>query len=89
MAMVGVQPPSTDRYRSLFELLESTRAQRCRLSFAEIGGLVGPLPDGARRRRQWWTNTTLSPQGRAWLYAGWKVAEVDLVSGRVTFRRVN
>lgn len=75
-------------YQALYEWLGSTDASQIVLTLAEIEDLVGALPTAAWVRPQWWTNTGLSPQARAWLYAGWKVTSRDLVAGVVHLRRV-
>lgn len=59
------------------------------LSFAKIEGIIGDnLPFGALRSRGWWTNTSRTSQGQAWLIVGWKVQEVDLNKRIVTLARV-
>ena len=59
------------------------------LSFAKIEGIIGDnLPFGALRNRGWWTNTSHTSQGQAWLNVGWKVQEVDLNKRTVTLARV-
>jgi hypothetical protein len=57
------------------------------LSFEEIEELVGPLPRGARRLRQWWANER-TDQGRAWRAAGWRVSLADTGSEQVLFQRL-
>jgi hypothetical protein len=57
------------------------------LSFEEIEELVGPLPRGARRLRQWWANERTA-QARAWQAAGWRVLLVDTGSEQVLFQRL-
>lgn len=80
--------PMEGAFAALYERLCATDAVELTLSFAEIERLVGELPRGARVRRQWWTNNPLTPQARAWLYAGWKVVSRDLSAGVVHLRRV-
>jgi len=59
------------------------------LSFVEIEGIIGDnLPFGAMRSREWWTNTSRTSQGQAWLNVGWKVQDVDLNKKTVTLERV-
>jgi hypothetical protein len=80
--------PMVGPFAALYERLCATDAVELTLTFAEIERLVGALPRGARVRRQWWTNNPLTPQARAWLYAGWKVMSRDLAAGVVHLRRV-
>ncbi|MFQ6087038.1 MAG: hypothetical protein ACE5OV_03350 [Candidatus Bathyarchaeia archaeon] len=62
---------------------------RVTLSFAEVEGIIGDnLPFGALRTKGWWTNTSRTSQGQAWLNVGWKVQEVDLDKRTVTLARV-
>lgn len=50
------------------------------LLYDEVEEIIGfKLPPTAYKREQWWENNTMNhPQARAWLNAGWKVANVDL-----------
>lgn len=59
------------------------------LSFVEIEGIIGDnLPFGAMRSREWWTNSSRTSQGQAWVNVGWKVRDVDLNKKTVTLERV-
>lgn len=80
--------PMVGLFAPLYERLCATEAVEIILTFAEIERLIGALPSGARLRRQWWTNNPLTPQARAWLYAGWKVTSRDLAGEVVSLRRV-
>lgn len=76
-----------EKYEPLRDHLAGyTAGDRLLLSFEEIEELVGPLPRGARRLRQWWANGRTA-QARAWLAAGWRVLLADTVSQRVMFER--
>jgi hypothetical protein len=55
------------------------------MSFEDVEVLVGPLPESARRRREWWANSRSHSQSRAWLDAGHRVETVDVVAERVVF----
>jgi hypothetical protein len=57
------------------------------LSFEEIEELVGPLPRGARRLRQWWANGATT-QARSWQAAGWRVVLADTGSEQVLFEQL-
>jgi hypothetical protein len=57
------------------------------LSLDEIESLVGKaLPDNCRFP-SWWRNDPRRMHARAWLTAGWRVAEVDTEARRVVFAR--
>ena len=77
------------KYRALFDQLASLPpgTTSATLTIEALETLVGPLPCAARKR-QWWTNSALTAQGRSWLYAGWKVVGHDLEAGTVSLRRV-
>jgi hypothetical protein len=64
-----------------------TASDQLLLSFEEIEILVGPLPRGARRLRQWWANER-SAQARAWQAVGWRVLLADTGSEQVLFQRL-
>jgi hypothetical protein len=57
----------------------SGETEPLRLSFGDIEAIVGPLPPSARKFRQWWENSRSHSQARAWLDAGYRVAQVDIV----------
>jgi hypothetical protein len=57
-----------------------------RLTFCEVEELVGRLPLGARRLRQWWANDSTA-QAQAWRAAGWRVLLVDMATEQVLFAR--
>ncbi len=58
------------------------------MTFTQIDALVGQLPQTARTRRTWWTNTTdAGREPKAWQAAGWNVQSVDLKAGAVVFAR--
>lgn len=67
-------------------LAEHDAGDQLRLSFGEIEELVGPLPRGAKRLRQWWANDS-RVQAQAWRAAGWRVLLVDMGSEQVLFER--
>lgn len=60
-----------------------------RLTFDEIGELVGGLPPSAWDHQAWWGNNDASVQARAWLHAGWRVDSVNQTAGWVVFKRVS
>lgn len=62
------------------------------LSFAEIEKILGdPLPKTAYERPTWWSNKIGAgvSHRNAWLQAGWKVAEADLIEKSVRFARTH
>lgn len=63
------------------------KQQQIALTFDEIGKHRGmPLPPTAFHDRPWWANTK-SPQGQAWMSAGWVLENVYLNSKIAVFRR--
>jgi hypothetical protein len=95
----GVEPTSLPRsprppappgagYAPLGEWLSAFDGRQVSTTFVELERLLArPLPASARTHRAWWANNDRSPQARAWLGAGWRVAVVDRDAGRVTFTR--
>jgi hypothetical protein len=59
------------------------------MTFTEVEGLVGRLPDSAHRHRAWWGNNGSNVEARAWLDAGWKVESVNQIAEEVVFARGN
>jgi len=74
-------------FYGLYEALISIPEREVTLTLEQIADLVGGLPDAARRAR-WWTNSALTKQARAWLYAGWKVSRRELGDQRLIFRKI-
>jgi CBS domain-containing protein len=83
----------TGRYRPLEGWLveQKVHAKNIRVGFEDIENVLGEtLPPAAREHRSWWANDPISnQQSVAWLQAGWRVDDVDLTAGEVTFRQSN
>ena len=78
------------RYDPLRDYLQRQQAATVRLRLDEIESLIAaPLPASARRHRPWWANETAGAhvQARAWLAAGYRIAEIDTNRGYATFVR--
>jgi DNA-binding transcriptional regulator YiaG len=77
------------KYQPLMAYLQRTDAPEVVLSLAEIELLLGePLPPSAHQKRAWWSNRSKGAlQAKAWMEAGYLVEEIDLHTGRITFRR--
>jgi hypothetical protein len=87
-AIWGLGGRTLEKYEPLRDHLAGyTAADQVLLDFGANEELVGPLPRGARRFRQWWANER-TPQARAWRAAGWRVVLADPVSERVLFHRL-
>ncbi|MHB1854161.1 MAG: DUF7662 domain-containing protein [Acidimicrobiales bacterium] len=71
----------------MYEALSSCRGSEVVMTLDQIAEMVGGLPEAARKAR-WWTNSALTKQARAWLYAGWKVSRRELNDERLTFRKI-
>jgi hypothetical protein len=83
-----VQGAGLEKYEPLRDHLAGYAAgDQLLLSFREIEELVGPLPRGARRLRQWWNNKSTA-QARAWRAAGWRVRLADIGTEQVLFERL-
>ncbi len=78
------------KYYPLHQHLSQSAQDEVALTFAEIEALLGaPLPPSAHARRDWWGNRRSIPPAAAWRSAGYRVAQVDLQSGQVTFRKTS
>ncbi len=78
----------TGKYRPLFDFLASHEGDRVNLGFFEIDQMVtGGLPKSASAQRGWWSNSPARVQAKAWLAAGFQVADVDLAATTVRFEK--
>lgn len=58
------------------------------LSLSKIEKIIGGrLPESAYKRKGWWSNTRNRSPSEYWLTVGWRVKEVNLEGGFVTFLR--
>lgn len=75
------------KYGPLQQHLAGLTASSVSMSFSEVAELVGGLPASASNHRAWWSNESgdRPTQARAWMDAGWRVAEVNLTAERVRF----
>lgn len=77
------------KYDPLRDFLTAGHGQTLELSFRQVEQLVGPLPDTARERPQWWANEagdTTHVQCLAWRDAGYS-AFPDLNARSVRFEK--
>lgn len=89
-----MKQPGQNKYTSLENYLWTipNEQEELSLSFAEIEEILnGPLPKLAYERLAWWDNNIGAgvSHKNAWLGAGWKVAEADLVGKSVRFIRTH
>ena len=78
----------TQRYSKLRDFLVRRNTSKIRLTFAEIEKTLGrELPNSAREHRAYWANDPKHSQAKAWLDAGWRAEELDLVKQEVSFVR--
>jgi hypothetical protein len=77
------------KYSSLRRRWEREAGPSVEMAFDEIDDVVGGLPASARRYSAWWSNEREGThvQARAWMDAGWRVANVNLTAERVRFTR--
>jgi DNA-binding XRE family transcriptional regulator len=75
------------KYYPLYEYLRPLpQDEPTKLTFDQVEAIIGAsLPSSARASRAWWANST-TPQGRAWMEAGWLVDAVDIEGAWVVFR---
>lgn len=61
------------KYSNLKKYLETFDGDSIRLSFAQLGEILGfSLPASAAKFRNWWSNSS-NGHSEGWLSAGWKV----------------
>lgn len=79
------------KYYPLYLHLSQSEQDELTLTVAEIEALLAdPLPKSAWTQRAWWSNRhSASAQAAAWLDAGYRLVNLDLAGGNVTFRRKN
>lgn len=76
------------KYDPLIAFLSSSRIPSVRMSFADIEEVLGvPLPPSKRHQAWWSNNPSNNVMTRAWLAAGYKTEDVDVVGEQVTFTR--
>ena len=75
------------KYYPLYEYLRPLgQDEPITLAFDQIEAIIGAsLPPSARASRAWWANSA-TPQGQAWLDAGWLVDAVDTEEAWAVFR---
>ena len=79
------------KYHPLRDRLRDDGGAEVRLAFAVLDGLIpGGLPASARRWKAWWPNDGAGShvQARSWWDTGYRVENVELPNGPVTFRRI-
>ncbi len=86
-----LEQPDESRYArlALYLTAQPTVVDRIDLSFDQVQHIIrGRLPDSARKHRSWWANDAQTHiQSRLWLEASWRVVDINLSEGRVTFAR--
>jgi DNA-binding transcriptional regulator YiaG len=77
------------KYQPLLDYLRQKGDRQVTLTFAEIEAMMGEkLPESAREKRAWWSNRSKGAlQARAWMDAGFLVADLDFDASTVTFRK--
>src|SRR5512145_844236 len=76
------------KYQALFEYLSTCGKEQVTLSLREIENLLrDTLPESAHERRDWWGNRRQAFQAAAWINAGYKVTDIHLEEGQITFAR--
>ncbi len=75
------------KYYPLYEYLQQLPQDApVTLTFEQIESMTGiVLPSSARASRAWWANSA-TPQGKAWMEAGWLVDAVDIDGAQLVFR---
>ena len=79
------------KYAPLAEHLRGSSQTTVYMTFGEIERVLGTkLPPSAFKHRAWWSNNpTNSVITNAWLEAGYKTANVDMLDRTLEFRRLS
>lgn len=79
----------TSKYYPLHRYLSQSEQEQLVLTVNEIEAMLTiPLPESARTQRAWWSNRSRGGvQAAAWLSAGYKVSQLNLDRGEITFRK--
>ncbi|ARQ01776.1 DUF7662 domain-containing protein [Pseudorhodoplanes sinuspersici] len=77
------------KYEPLAAFLKKQGMAEVRMTFDQIERLIGgKLPASATEHRAWWSNNpSNSVITRAWLDAGYRTEDVDMVSRKLVFRK--
>lgn len=77
------------KYYPLYNYLQQHNRDEITLSLPEIENIIGEkLPPSAGRWRGWWSNRGKGAvQAHAWMDAGYHVWQINLDTGKITFRK--
>jgi len=76
------------KYDPLYKWLSERTANRIPTTFRQIASVLGfDLPKSSTTHPQWWPNNPGHSQATAWLNAGFRTENVDLVTETVVFVR--
>ncbi|HYV48359.1 MAG TPA: DUF4268 domain-containing protein [Myxococcaceae bacterium] len=86
-----VVDPTDSRYARLGAFLGNQTLSSLYIGFQALESILGAkLPNSARVHRSWWANDETShTQSINWLKAGWRVEDVDIEGGWVSFGRTS
>jgi CBS domain-containing protein len=92
MPVEEVIGPNDSRYAPLAIALRGQPAGQTSimLTFEQIEGIInGSLPPSAKQHRSWWANDSVGHvQSQQWLEVGWRVSNINVAAGRITFARI-
>ncbi|MCP4360319.1 MAG: helix-turn-helix transcriptional regulator [Chloroflexi bacterium] len=77
------------KYYPLYQFFQQSSEDVILLTVGDVNSLLdGNLPTSARSQRAWWSNRrTAVAQSAAWINAGYRVDELNLEVGQITFRK--
>jgi CBS domain-containing protein len=88
----SVQSVNYDLLQRWLEAQAKKKEKDITVSFQDIEKTVlgASLPPSAEEHQSWWENDYIGNQhSLSWLKAGWRVEDVNLTTGEVTFHRTN
>ena len=79
------------KYSQIPKYLSTRNQPRISLSFSEIERVIdAKLPNSAREHQAWWANNGQGhSHSKAWLEAGWKTENLNIISEKVDFYRID
>ena len=79
-----------NKYDRLGAFLRKQARESVPMTFAEIEQVVGVKLPKSQMYQAWWSNSTSNNvMTQVWLDAGYRTEQVDVVHGRLVFRRVS
>src|ERR1700674_60347 len=78
------------KYSALGDYLRAQTRSEVPMTFAQIERVIGAKLPKSHEYRAWWSNNASnSVMTKTWLEAGYRTERVDMIGGKLVFRRVS